>query len=147
MNSPKKEKLSKAVLNVTTYKEDPENNFPPVAQYETIDITDLLKERGITSICSVNGAWSIGGPYLQGGEEDELVIEYTVTEVELRALCKRTCDILDVAIVNEKQNKALKKLIEDKFSDFIEEHWTPIQDCSETKSYIDELFEKEMNKQ
>lgn len=147
MNSPKKDKLSKAVLNVTTYKEDPEDKFPPVEQYETIDITDLLRERGITSVCSVHGLWSVGGPYLPGGDEDEFVVEYAVTEEELWALYKHVADILDIAIVNEKQNKALKRLIEDKFSDFIEEHWDPIQDCAETKDCVDEALAKSMGKE
>lgn len=147
MNSPKKDKLSKAVLNVTTYKEDPEDKFPPVEQYEAVDITDLLRERGITSVCSVHGLWSVGGPYLPGGDEDEFIVEYAVTEEELWALCKDMADILDIAIVNEKQNKALKRLIEDKFSDFIEEHWDPIQDCAETKDCVDEALAKSMGKE
>ena len=146
MNSPKKEKLSKAVLNVTTYKEDPEDKFPPVAQYETIDITDLLKKRGITSVCSVHGLWSVGGPYLLGGDEKEFIVEYAVTEEELRALCRHVTDVLDIAIVNEKQNRALKNLVEDKFNDFIEDHWDPIQDCDETKDCVDEALERERGK-
>ena len=144
MNSSKKETLSKAVLNVTTYNEDPEGKLPPVARYETIDITDLLRERGITSVCSVHGAWSVGGPYLPGGDEDEFIVEYTVTEPEIRALCKEVSDILDIAIVNEKQSKALKKLIEEKFTDFIDEHWSPIKVCAETKNYMDEALKKAM---
>ena len=144
MNSPKKEKLSKAVLNVTTYNEDPEGKLPPVAQYDTIDITDLLKERGITSVCSVHGMWSVGGPYLPNGDENEFIVEYTVTDPELRALCKEVTDILDIAIVNEKQNKALKNLIDSKFADFIDERWSPIKACAETKNYMDEALRKAM---
>ena len=146
MNSLKKEKLSKAVLNVTTYKEDPEDKFPPVEQYETIDITDLLEKRGITSVCSVHGLWSVGGPYLPGGDEKEFIVEYAVTDEELWAFFKDVTDILDIAIVNDKQNRTLKRILEDKFNDFIEEHWEPIQDCAETKACVDEALERSMGK-
>lgn len=142
MNSPKEEHLSKAVLNITTYNNDEPDPDP---RYETIDITELLKERGITSICSVHGLWSLGGPYVPGYDE-EMVVEYAVTGEELRHLCKEVCDTLDLAIVNDKQNKALKKLIEDKFKEFEEEHYEPIGLCHDTRQCIETLIDKEIAK-
>ncbi len=142
MNSPKKENLSKAVLNVSTYKQLPGSDFAEARQCTTIDITDLLKEHDITSAFSVNGVCTVGGPYYPNGNENEFNYMLAVSEPEIRALCKNVCDIVDVAVVNDKQNKAIKKMIEDKFNDFVVDHWRDIIDCPEIKQHFDGLFDK-----
>ncbi len=144
MNSSKKEEtLSKAVLNVSTYKQLPGSDFAEARQCTTIDITDLLREKDITSVFSVNGICTVGGPYLPGGNENEFNFELAVSEPEINLLRREMCDIIDVAIVNDKQNKAIKHIIDDKFDKFISEHWEPISECPEVKNHFDEEFERE----
>ena len=138
MNSPKKAQLSKAVLNITTYKESTEGKPSSASQHTSIDITSLLEEQGVVDVCQINGAWSVGEP------GDDLSVEYAVTEPELLALERGISDVIDVAIVNDKQSKAIKKLLRDKFEHFIEEHWAPISKCDVTKEYVDKILDKAM---
>lgn len=144
MNSSKKEEsLSKAVLNVSTYKQLPGSDFAEARQCTTIDITDLLKEYDITSAFSVNGVCTVGGPYYPNGDdENEFNFVLTVSEPEVRVLCKNICDFIDVAIVNDKQNKAIKKMIEEEFDDFVGDHWRDIIACPEIKQRFDNLFDE-----
>ena len=136
MDSPKKAvQLSKAVLNVTTYKTHPSNEFAEMRQYTSIDITDLLRENGIDGIYQVNGVSAIEG-------EEGLVTLPAFTNPEICLLEEKISDVVDAAIVNEKQGKAVKQLIAKEFQEFIDEHWEPIKGCSFGKEYIDELFEK-----
>ena len=137
MNSPKKAQLSKAVLNVSTYKPHPSNELAEMRQYTSIDITDLLRKNGIDEICQVNGVSATEG-------EEGLLMLPTFTNPEICLLEKKIYDVIDAAIVNEKQGKAIKKLIAKEFQEFIDEHWEPIKECSFAKEYIDELFSKEM---
>lgn len=138
MDSPKKTiEFSKAVLNVSTYKQHPSNDLAEMRQYTSIDITDLLRENGIDEICQVNGVSAIEG-------KEGLVTLPTFTNPEICLLEKKISDVVDAAIVNEKQGKAIKKLIAKEFQEFIDEHWEPIKGCSFVKEYIDELFSKEM---
>lgn len=140
MNGPKKAiEFSKAVLNVSTYKQHPSNEIEEMRQYTSIDITDLLRKNGVDEICQVNGVSAIEG-------EEGLVTLPTFTEPEIGLLEKKVSDVVDAAIVNEKQGKAIKKLIAKEFQDFIDEHWEPIKECSFFKEYVDELFEKALNK-
>lgn len=138
MDSHKKPiEFSKAVLNVSTYKPHPGNEFVEMQQYASIDITDLLRENGIDEICQVNGVSAIEG-------EEGLLMLPTFTNPEICLLEKKISDVIDAAIVNEKQGKAIKKLLAKEFQEFIDEHWEPIKKCSFVKDYIDELVSKEM---
>lgn len=137
MDSPKKAELFKAVLDVTTYKPHPGNEYADVGQYTSIDITDLLRENGVDEICQVNGVSAIEG-------KEGLVTLPTFTNPEICLLEKKISDVVDAAIVNEKQGKAIKKLIAKEFQDFIDEHWDPIKKCDFVKEYVDELFKEEL---
>lgn len=138
MNSPKKAvEFSKAVLNVSTYKPHPGNEFAEMRQYASIDIADLLRENGVDEICQVNGVSAIEG-------KDGLVTLPTFTNPEMCLLEKKISDIIDAAIVNEKQGKAIKKLIAKEFQEFIDGHWEPIKGCDFVKEYVDGLFEEEL---
>lgn len=138
MNSPKKAvEFSKAVLNVSTYKPHPGNEFAEMRQYASIDITDLLRENGVDEICQVNGVSAIEG-------KEGLVTLPTFTNPEVCLLEKKISDVIDAAIVNEKQGKAIKKLIAKEFQEFIDGHWEPIKECDFFKEYVDGLFEEEM---
>lgn len=137
MDSPKKAELFKAVLDVTTYKPHPGNEYADVGQYVSIDITDLLEKNGVDEICQVNGVSAIEG-------KEGLVTLPTFTNPEICLLEKKISDVVDAAIVNEKQGKAIKKLIAKEFQDFIDEHWDPIKKCDFVKEYVDELFKEEL---
>ena len=138
MNSPKKAlEFSKAVLNVSTYKPHPGNELAEMQQYTSIDITDLLRENGVDEICQVNGVSAIEG-------EEGLVMLPTFTNPEISLLAKKISDIIDAAIVNEKQGKAIKRLVNAEFDDFISDHWAPIKKCDFVKEYVDELFKEEL---
>jgi len=146
MDSPKKAvELSKAVLNLTTYKAHPGSDFADVQQYVAVDITDLLKKNGVDSVYQVDGVSAIeNGDMVEDGEALSMLPTFTNPQICL--LNKEVLDIIDAAIVNEKQAKAIKKLIDQKFEDFISEHWDPIRRCKFTKEYYDRLFDEEMSK-
>lgn len=138
MNSPKKAvEFSKAVLNVSTYKPHPGNEFAEMRQYASIDITDLLRENGVDEICQVNGVSAIEG-------EEGLVALPAFTNPEIYLLEEKISDVVDAAIVNEKQGKAIKRLIAKEFQEFIDEHWEPIKGCDFVKEYVDGLLEEEL---
>ena len=124
MDSPKKAQLSKAVLNVTTYKTHPENEFIGIPQAVSIDITDLLDKNGVDDIAQVNGVSFF--------EEDEegispVFTRFVIDDDEIGALSHDIFDIIDAAIVNEKQSKAVKNLIASRFDSFRTKHWEQIR--------------------
>lgn len=137
--------LSKAVLNVTVHEYHPGNEFVDIQKYVSIDITDLLKENGVECVYAINGISALEKEcVMQPVPEDYgLDVMFAVGGMELRCLEKRICNVIDAAIVNEKQSKAIKKLIHDEFEDFHDEHWEPIKKCDFTKDYYDNLFNKE----
>ena len=146
MNSPKKDvELSKAVLNITTYKSHPSNDFAEIRQQVAVDITELLREYGIDSICQVQGVSAVEhGEMVEGYEA--LSMLPTVTEPQVSCLEKKICDIIDAAIVNDKQGKAIKKLIGEEFDDFKFDLWDDLKQCDFVKEYVDKLFDEELSK-
>lgn len=116
MDSPKKAELSKAVLNVTIFKEHPDNDFIGVSQPAVIDITEALNEAGVDSIAQINGVSTIIE------EESPAWTRLVVDAQELNNLGADIFSIIDAAIVNEKQGKAVKKLMQSKFDAFLTKH-------------------------
>lgn len=124
MDSPKKAELSKAVLNVTTYKQVPGNEHIEYPQATTIDISDLLDKNGVDHIAQVNGVSFF--------EEDEeglspVFTRFVIDDDELISLSNDIFGIIDAAIVNEKQSKAIKKLVTDRFDTFVFKRWDKIR--------------------
>ena len=124
MDSPKKAQLSKAVLNVTTYKTHPENEYIGIPQATSIDITDLLDKNGVDGIVQVNGVSCF--------EEDEkglspVLTRFVIDDAEIDTLSHDIYDIIDAAIVNEKQSKAIKHLITSRFDTLKFKHWEQIR--------------------
>lgn len=149
MSSPKKAvELSKAVLNVTTYTTLPGNDFAEARRDVSIDITDLLKNNGVDSVYQINGVSSIEKDGLTEPETEDgnLNTMLAISGPELSVLEKRVYDVIDAAIVNEKQGKAIRRLIGSKFDDFRSSHWEPIKACEFVKEYYDYLLDKELNK-
>lgn len=124
MNSPKKAALSKAVLNVTTYKQVPGKEYIEYPQATTIDISDLLDKNGVDHIDQINGVSFF--------EEDEeglspVFTRFVVDDEDINTLGYEIYDIIDAAIVNEKQGKAIKNLIASRFDSFRTKHWEQIR--------------------
>lgn len=122
MDSPKKAKLSKAVLNVTIFKEHPDNRFIGVSQPAAIDITEALNEAGVDSIAQINGV------SMTSEEDLPAWTRIVVDAQELNNLEADIFGIIDAAIVNEKQCKAVKKLVQSKFDAFLAKHFDTIRE-------------------
>ena len=121
MDSPKKAELSKAVLNVTTYKQVPDKEYIEYPQATTIDISDLLDKNGVDHIAQVNGV-----SFFES-EDSPVFTRFVIDEAELDTLSHDIYDIIDAAIVNEKQSKAIKNLIAGRFDSFRFKHWEQIR--------------------
>ena len=118
MDNPKQASLPKVVLNVTTYKEIGDIGIPVA---DTIDITDILDEKGVHYSSQINGVSDYpesDGPFFS---------RFVLDEKELFSLAEDVSGIIDAAIVNEKQGKAIKKLIKDRFDHFSFKHWKKIR--------------------
>lgn len=118
MDNPKQASLPKVVLNVTTYKEIGDINVPMA---KSIDITDILDKEGVNFLFQVNGVSEY--PDREGPIHSRFVID----EIELSSLAGDISGIIDAAIVNEKQSKAIKKLVKDRFDSFSFKHWGQIR--------------------
>lgn len=118
MDNPKKASLPKVVLNVTAYKEIGDISIPMA---KDIDITDVLDKEGVTFASQINGVSEF--PDGEGVVQSRFVVD----EDELLTLSSDISGIIDAAIVNEKQGKAIKKLIKDRFDHFSFKHWENIR--------------------
>lgn len=118
MDNPKQASLPKVVLNVTTYKEIGDIGIPVA---DTIDITDILDEKGVHYSSQINGVSDY--PKMDG----PIFSRFVLDEKELLSLAEDVSGIIDAAIVNEKQGKAIKKLIKDRFDHFSFKHWEKIR--------------------
>ena len=119
MDNPKQAQLPKVVLNVTAYKEIGNIGYPMA---KSIDITDILDENGVDFFTQVNGV-------SEHSQDGECIVRsrFVVDEQELINLSDDINGIIDAAIVNEKQSKAIKKLIKDRFDNFSFKHWEQIR--------------------
>lgn len=118
MDNPKQASLPKVVLNVTAYKEIGDFSVPMA---KDIDITDILDKEGVTFSSQINGVSDY--PVSDG----PIISRFVVDEDELLTLSSDISSIIDAAIVNEKQSKAIKKLIKDRFDHFSFKHWENIR--------------------
>ena len=118
MDNPKQAQLPKVVLNVTAYKEIGDIGIPMA---KNIDITDILDKEGVDFFTQINGVSEF--PDGEGVVNSRFVVD----EAELLALSNDISGIIDAAIVNEKQGKAIKKLIKDRFDHFSFKHWENIR--------------------
>ena len=118
MDNPKQAQLPKVVLNVTTYKEIGDISVPMA---KNIDITDILDKEGVDFFTQINGVSEF--PDGEGVVHSRFVVD----ETELLDLSDDINGIIDAAIVNDKQGKAIKKLIKDRFDHFLFKHWENIR--------------------
>ena len=125
MSSPKQEQLDNTVvLNVTVFEEVPGKQVE-LRRHKTINITDLLKENGVTSFYEINAISQFSG------EEDEFgsspyEVRFIVDEVRIRNLGKSIENIIDAAIVNSNQSKAVKQLVNGEIGGFLQKCWNTI---------------------
>ena len=143
MDNSKKENLSKVVLNVTTYEQHPANKDVEFSKNTAIDITDLLAEYDIYDTFQINGVSSCEINETSSGEEHAFSAKFAISGSEMNALKRELYSIIDAAIVNDKQGKAIKKLIDDRFDEFSNKHWEPIKQCDFTKDYYDRIIAQE----
>ena len=119
MTGTKQGSLANAVLNVTFFKEIPEKGIG-VPVKGTIDITDILNEKGV-------GFYQIHGLSTWDGEDEygctPTESRFVIDDVAIRNLGSEIESIVDAAIVNSTQAKAVKKLINDKVCTFISKQW------------------------
>lgn len=118
MDNPKQASLPKVVLNVTAYKEIGDFSVPMA---RSIDITDILDKEGVNFSSQINGI----SEHPDG--EGVISCRFVIDEAELLALSSDISGIIDAAIVNEKQGKAIKKLVKDRFDQFSFKHWENIR--------------------
>ena len=118
MDNPKKASLPKVVLNVSTFKEV---GGIAILTPKTIDITDILDKNGVDFSVQVNGVSEFPE------DEGPIYSRFVIDESELTNLSNDISGIIDAAIVNEKQGKAIKKLIDDRFNNFSFKHWEKIR--------------------
>lgn len=125
MSSPKQEQLDNTVLNVTVFEEVPDKGIG-LPKHKTIDITNFLKDNGVTSFYQVNAITRFFN-----NKEDEYgstpyETRFVIDEVRIRNLGKSIENIIDAAIVNSNQSKAVKKLIDDTIASFLSKCWETI---------------------
>lgn len=143
MDNSKKENLSKVVLNVTTYEQHPANKDVEFSKNTAIDITDLLAKYGIYDTFQIKGVSYCEINETQPEKEHAFGAKFAVSGSEMLSLKKELYGIIDAAIVNDKQGKAIKKLIDDRFDDFSNKHWDPIKQCDFAREYYDKIITQE----
>lgn len=125
MSSPKQEQLDNTVvLNVTVFEKVPGKQVE-LPRHKTINITDLLRKNELTSFYQVNAISQFSG------KEDEFgtspyETRFVVDEVRIRNLGKSIENIIDAAIVNSNQSKAVKQLIDSEICGFLSKCWNTI---------------------
>lgn len=119
---------AKFFLDVTTYKPLKDNPNVGLPEAEHIDITDILKARGVDSLYSVNGV-----SYCECGEKGKYgdvptKTHFVVEETEIINIANDIFRIIDAAIVNAKQAEAIKSLVKDSTEKLIRKCWERIRD-------------------
>lgn len=122
MNGPK-QKTAKTVLNAITFKELPGGKIG-IPEPISIDITDLLKEHNVPNL--IYGVTSWDGSVGEYGEVPAIT-RFVVDEVEIEHMVDEICNVIDAAIVNSNQAKAIKHLISNIEHSFVNTHWDKIR--------------------
>ena len=122
MNGPK-QKTAKTVLNAITFKELPGEKIG-IPEPVSIDITDLLKEHNVPNL--IYGVTSWDGSVGEYGEVPAIT-RFVVDEVDIEHMVDEICNVIDAAIVNSNQAKAIKHLISNIEHSFVNTHWDKIR--------------------
>ena len=118
MDNSKQAQLPKVILNVTVDKSIGDIEVPIAAK---IDITDILDEKGVHFATQINGVSE------EPKKEGPIFSRFVVDEQELSRLAADINGIIDAAIVNEKQGKAIRNLIASRFDTFKFKRWEQIR--------------------
>jgi hypothetical protein len=118
---------AKFVLSVTTYK--PLDGKPDVSlpTSDHIDITDLLKVRGIQSLYSINGVSEYDTATKDKYGSAPAYTHFVIAEEEIIEVANDIYRIIDAAIVNSKQAEAIKSLVKDSTEKLIQKCWDRIR--------------------
>lgn len=131
MESPNQQKAAKVFLNTTYYEKAPEAQ-DDILRVKNIDITELLKAHGVpVDSDHIRGATQLGVGY---DGEPYAHTHWAFGEEALHFLRSDIDEVLQAAIVNNKQLSAVSSLIDEKIEDFL--------DRRKSKVYIDDIVKE-----
>ena len=118
MTDPK-QSPAKVVLNAITYKELPGKHIG-VPEPISIDITDLLEENKVSRVFGITNC--------PEGSVDNgpCFTQFVINEPDIVEMEERICNIIDACIVNANQGKAIKRLIDEVYTNFRHTCWEKI---------------------
>lgn len=126
MKSPN-QSTAKTFLNVTIFKPLEKNPNIGLPEAKQIDITELLKENGVESFYNINGVSHC--ELEKEGEYGDVPAEtrFVLDELTLRGVAKDFDRIIDAAIVNTNQAKAVKDLTHSVIDNLLRNCWDNIR--------------------
>ena len=114
-----KQSTAKTVLNAITYKKLPGSDGIGIPEPIGVDITDLIKANNV-EYCCIYGISTFDVTVGHG------TVPYTVFAVrpeEINQMFEEVEIVVDAAIVNANQAKAVKRLLDGIMNSFLNEHW------------------------
>jgi hypothetical protein len=126
MESPNQSTV-KTFLNVTIFKPLEKNPNVGLPEAKQIDITELLNENGVESFYNINGVSHC--ELNEGGEYGDVPAEtrFVLDELTIRGIAKDFDRIIDAAIVNTNQAKAVKDLTHSVIDNLLRNCWDSIR--------------------
>lgn len=122
MNGPK-QSTAKTVLNAITYKKLPGSNGIGIPEPISVDITDLLKANNVEYCC----IYGISTFDAEVGHETVPYTNFAVRPEEINQMFEEVENVVDAAIVNANQAKAMKRLLDGVMNCFLRAHWDNIR--------------------
>ena len=122
MSGPK-QSTAKTVLNAITYKKLPGSDGIGVPEPIGVDITDLLKENNV-EYCCIYGISTFDATV---GHETIPYTNFAVRPEEINQMFDEVENVVDAAIVNANQAKAMKRLLDGIMNSFLRAHWDNIR--------------------
>lgn len=118
-----KQSTAKTVLNAITYKKLPDSDGIGVPEPISVDITDLLKANNV-EYCCIYGISTFDAAV---GHETVPYTNFAVRPEEINQMFEEVENVVDAAIVNANQAKAMKRLLDGVMNSFLHAHWDNIR--------------------
>lgn len=122
MNGPK-QSTAKTVLNAITYKKLLGSDGIGIPEPISVDITDLLKANNV-EYCCIYGISTFDAAV---GHETVPYTNFAVRPEEINQMFEEVENVVDAAIVNANQAKAMKRLLDGIMNSFLRTHWDNIR--------------------
>lgn len=122
MNGPK-QSTAKTVLNAITYKKLSGSDGIGIPEPISVDITDLLKANNV-EYCCIYGISTFDAAV---GHETVPYTNFAVRPEEINQMFEEIENVVDAAIVNANQAKAMKRLLDSVMNSFLHTHWDNIR--------------------